>query len=68
MKKKLNNNLISFLLFGFAVFSAVLHNLIFALFKYEEPVFFILTLVFLLATIISVFYSIVKGLIKKKEK
>ena len=35
-----------YLLFGLAVLSAILHNLFYAIFKMEEGIFFILTLVF----------------------
>lgn len=64
MKKHIK---ICLLFFGLAVLSCVLHNLVFTLFKFEEPVFFILVFVFLLAAIISVIYSIVKSLTGKGE-
>ena len=65
MKKPIK---LSLIFFGAAVISTLLHNLISGLIEKEEPVFFILTFVFLLATIISVFYSIIKSFTKKKEK
>ncbi len=58
MKKWLKNPL-TFL--GLSILSMFLHNLVYALTRFEEPVFFILTLAFALAFII---FSII-WLIKK---
>ncbi|MFC1711374.1 hypothetical protein ACFLZ1_02180 [Patescibacteria group bacterium] len=61
--------LIAFLLF---ILSTVLHNVISYLLKTEEPVFFILSLIFLLVSIALLFifiFSLIKGnFFKKKNK
>lgn len=59
---------ISFLLFGLAVFSAVLYNVAYGLFGVEEPVFFSLTLVLFLAFLVSILYNIFTYTRKKKIK
>ena len=50
---------ITFILLGLAVLSAILHNAVFAIFEIEEPVFFILTLLFALAFVVSVFWNLI---------
>lgn len=65
MKKKIKS---PFLFLGLAVLSVVLHNAVYALFGIEEPVFFGLTLLFALAFITSIIYSLfvyIKDLKKK---
>jgi len=50
---------ITYVLFGLSILSVILHNAISAYFKIEEPVFFILTLVFVLGFAISVIYNLI---------
>ncbi|HUV71446.1 MAG TPA: hypothetical protein VMW25_00410 [Clostridia bacterium] len=50
---------IIFLLFGLTLLSVVLHNAISALFKIEEPVFFLLTFVFALGFVIAFIYNVI---------
>lgn len=54
---KINSVKKIYLLFGLSILSAILHNAIYAYFKIEEAVFFILTFAFLLAFVVSVIYS-----------
>lgn len=65
MKKPIK---LSLIFFALTIVSAILHNLVSGWIGKEEPVFFILTFVFLLAMIISVFYGIIKGFTKKEDK
>ncbi len=51
--------ILSYLLFGLSIVSGFVHNAIYGLFLVEEPVFFMLNLIFFLAFLISVFYNIV---------
>jgi hypothetical protein len=48
------------LLLAGAVLSVVLHNVFFAIFRFEEPVFFLLTFVLLLAAGAALVYCIVR--------
>lgn len=48
---------ITYILFGSAILSIILHNAIYGIFKIEEPVFFTLTFVFFLLFVISVIYN-----------
>lgn len=57
---------ITYILFGSAILSIILYNAIYGIFKIEEPVFFILALVFLLLFVISVIYNTI-SYIKKDE-
>lgn len=50
---------IIYILFGLIIISAILHNLISALFDIEEPIFFSLSLLFILGFILSVIYNII---------
>lgn len=59
---------ISFLLLGLAVFFSVLHNMVYALFGVEEPVFFSLTLLLFLAFVVSIPYNIFVCIRRKKTK
>jgi len=56
MKKQIK---ISFLLIGLSTLSAILHNVFYGLFKFEEPVFFTLTFVFFLGFIVSITYNVI---------
>jgi hypothetical protein len=49
----------TYLLFGLAILSVLLHNVLYGIFKTEEPVFFILTLGFAFAFVISVIRNII---------
>jgi len=51
---------------GFFVF-VFLHNLVYALFKVEEAVFFLLALVISVYFLISLFYSLVYFLVKGRK-
>ena len=57
MKKILNKNPFWFLLL--ALVSTVLHNAFYAIFKFEEPVLFLLTFVFAGIFIINAIYIII---------
>lgn len=57
---------IPLLLLGLAIISAIVHNAIYALFEVEEPVFFILTFVFLLGAIVFAVYKMIRSLIGQK--
>ena len=57
---------ITLLLIGLAIVSSVLHNLVSGLFEFEEPVFFILTFVFLLGAIVFAIYNMIRSLITRK--
>ncbi len=59
---------ITFILLGLTVLSTILHNVFYAIFEVEEPVFFILTLLFALGFVVSVFWSLILMLRKKKPK
>lgn len=63
---RINSIKTTYLLFGLSILSVILHNAISAYFKIEEPVFFVLTFVFLLSFVISVIYSTI-SYIKKGE-
>ncbi len=56
---------IPLLLLVLAVISAIIHNVIYGLFKVEEPVFFILTFVFLLGAIVFAIYKMIRSLTGK---
>ena len=56
MKKQIK---ISLILFASIIVSIILHNLISALLNFEEPVFFILSLIFILAFVTSLVYLII---------
>jgi len=62
MEKKIK---ILLLLFISIIISAILHNAVYAIFNFEEPVFFILTLLFTLAFVIFLVYLIVYFIIGK---
>jgi len=53
------------LLLVMTVVSSILHNLIYGLTGIEEPVFFLLTLIFLFGFVVLVIYMIIKYLKKK---
>lgn len=57
---------ITYVLFGLSILSVILHNAISTYFEIEEPVFFVLTFVFLLFFVISVIYNTI-SYIKKGE-
>lgn len=59
---------ITYVLFGLTILSAILHNAIFWFLKMEEPVFFVLTLVFGLGFALSVVYDVVLVLRKREPK
>ena len=50
---------ITYILFGLSILSVILHNAIYAYFEVEEPVFFILTFVLLIAFVVFVIYNTV---------
>ncbi len=57
-------------LLGSAIVFSILHNAIYAIFKFEEPVFFILCLLAALGFFISVIYNIItyiKNKFKRKK-
>lgn len=58
----------TFWLFGFTVLSISLHNLVSAALEVEEMLFFLLTFIFALAFIISLFYNIWSYTLTKKPK
>jgi len=58
---------ISFLLLGLAVLFSVSHNMVYALFGIEEPVFFSLTLLLFLAFVVSIPYNIFTYIRKGKD-
>lgn len=47
---------------GAAVVSVILHNLIYGLFEFEEPVFFMLAFIFAFGFVITVIYNLIKYL------
>ena len=59
---------ITYILFGLAAISVILHNAISAYLKTEEPVFFTLTSIFLLGFVISVIYDVILVLRKRQPK
>lgn len=59
---------ITYILFGLAVLSAILHNLIYGIFQLEEPVFFMLAILSFLAFIVALVYNLVLYLTKGKPK
>lgn len=65
MEKKIK---ILILLFISIIISAILHNAIYAIFNFEEPVFFILTLLFTLAFVVFLVYLIISHIIEKFTK
>ncbi|PJE50747.1 MAG: hypothetical protein COV29_03375 [Candidatus Yanofskybacteria bacterium CG10_big_fil_rev_8_21_14_0_10_36_16] len=58
-KIKLDHVTKIYTLFGLAVLSAVLHNAVYAFSGTEEPVFFILALIFVLAFTMAVIHEII---------
>jgi len=58
----------TYLLFGLAVFSTIVHNALYGLFKIEEPISFTLTLVFILGFAASIVFNIVTYSRKRKPK
>lgn len=64
MKKQ---TIITYSLLGSAIIFFILHNLIYTIFKFEEPVFFVLSLLTAFGFFISVIYNIVTD-IKNKFK
>ncbi len=64
MKKFVKYN---YWILAFAIASVILHNVISALLKTEEPVFFMLTFVFLAAFIVSLVYNIIYLQAKRKK-
>ena len=59
---------ITYVLFGLSILSVILHNAISAYFKIEEPVFFILTFIFVLGFAISVIYNLINYIRKSEPK
>lgn len=59
---------ITYLLLGLAVLLSVLHNLVYALFGVEEPVFFSLTLLSFLGFLVSIGYNIFTYIRRGKPK
>jgi len=59
---------ITYVLSGLTILSVILHNAIFGFLKTEEPVFFILTLVFGFGFTISVIYDVILVLKKRGPK
>lgn len=59
---------ISLLILILAVISAVLHNAVYGLFGFEEPVFFSLTLLLFLAFVVSIGFNIFTYIRKGKPK
>ena len=59
------NKKLPLILFISTIVSIILHNLIYALFGFEEPVFFILSLILALAFVISIIYLIIHKIKKK---
>lgn len=59
---------LSYLLFVLAIIFSILHNLIYALFKFEEPVFFILVLLSFLGFFVSIIYNLITYITKGKPK
>lgn len=55
MKKQIK---IPLILITLAILSSIIHNIIYAIFKFEEPIFFLLSLILFLAFIISIIYYI----------
>ncbi len=67
MKKQ---TIITYSLLGSAIIFFILHNVIYAIFKFEEPVFFILCLLAAFGFFISVIYNIItyiKNKFKRKK-
>lgn len=60
MLKKLFNNPLIILLFSFI--SMILHNLVYGIFHFEEPVFFILTFIFFVLFLASLINFIFRKL------
>jgi uncharacterized membrane protein HdeD (DUF308 family) len=58
IKKILNKNPLWFL--GAGILSVVLHNAFYAVFGFEEAIFFLLTFVFAIIFIIGVIYKIIR--------
>jgi len=56
---------ITYILFGLAVLSVILHNAFYGIFKIEEAVFFTLASIFLLGFVISAIYDVILVLRKK---
>jgi len=59
---------IIYILVGLSILSVILHNVIYGLFKTEEPVFFILTFVFTISFVVSVIYSTISYFKKGKPR
>ena len=59
---------IIYILVGLSVFSVILHNAIYGIFKIEEPVFFILTFVFAIFFVASVIYNTISYFRKREPK
>lgn len=67
MKKQ---TIITYSLLGSAIIFSILHNLIYAIFKFKEPVFFILSLSAAIGFFISVIYNFItyiKNKFKRKK-
>jgi hypothetical protein len=62
MKKLIKKPILLFLLF---IVFTILHNAFYAIFKFEEPVFFFLALLSALLFLISVIYNIIIFIRKK---
>jgi hypothetical protein len=65
MKKQMKT---LFLFFALFIICAFLHNAIWGLFRIEEPVFFVLALMFFVALIVSIFYNLGVWVRKTKKK
>lgn len=59
---------ITYIFFGLAILSSILHNLIYGIFKLEEPVFFMLAILAFLAFVVAVIYNLIRYLIKGQPK
>jgi len=58
----------TYLLFGLAIASVILHNAFYGIFNKEEPVFFILAIGLFFAFVISVIYNTISYLRKREPK
>ena len=56
------------ILFGLAILSAIIHNIIYGIFEFEEPIFFILTFAFGVWLVIHIIRSLIVYFRKNKEQ
>lgn len=59
---------ISYILFGLAVLSSLIHNAIYGIFKFEEPICLMLAVLLFLAFAVSVIYNLSTHIAKGKPK